>query len=70
MSFEWVEQKNLENIRKHGISFERAQTIYDGPVFTGASSRQDFGEKRFISYGLLDEIVIAVVLPQGGMLAD
>jgi len=28
--FEWDEEKNL----KHGISFEEASTIFDGPVLT------------------------------------
>jgi uncharacterized DUF497 family protein len=27
-SFEWDEKKNLENIRKHGISFETAQDAF------------------------------------------
>ncbi len=28
MKFEWDDHKNLENIRKHGISFEFAQRAF------------------------------------------
>jgi uncharacterized DUF497 family protein len=29
MEFEWDENKNRENIKKHGISFEEATTIFE-----------------------------------------
>jgi uncharacterized protein len=29
MEFEWDENKNLENIKKHGISFEKALKAFD-----------------------------------------
>ena len=32
--FEWDEQKNAENLRKHGIRFEEAVQIFGGPVLT------------------------------------
>jgi uncharacterized DUF497 family protein len=50
--FEWDEEKNLANRRKHGISFEEAATIFDGPVL----SLEDEGrqsEVRERSYGSL-----------------
>jgi uncharacterized DUF497 family protein len=68
MNFEWDEKKNRENIRKHGISFERAEQIYDGPTFTAESTGQDFGEPRFLSFGLLEGTVLAVVFtPRGAV---
>ncbi len=30
-SFEWDEEKNLLNQKKHGVSFEDAQTAFDDP---------------------------------------
>ncbi len=32
--FEWDPEKNLANRRKHGISFEEASTIFEGPVLS------------------------------------
>ena len=44
MRFEWDEQKNQVNIRKHGISFELAQQIFESPVF---SWQDTFSPARF-----------------------
>ena len=30
-SFEWDEKKNLENIEKHGLSFDQAQYAFADP---------------------------------------
>ena len=32
MRFEWDENKNKSNIRKHKISFEEAKTVFDDPL--------------------------------------
>jgi hypothetical protein len=59
--FEWDEDKNLANRRKHGISFEEAATIFDGPVL----SLEDEGhhsEVRERSYGLIGGVVVACVI--------
>jgi uncharacterized DUF497 family protein len=32
MKFEWDESKNQINIEKHGIDFEDAKGIFDGPM--------------------------------------
>jgi uncharacterized DUF497 family protein len=59
--FEWDEEKNLANRRKHGISFEEASTIFGGPLL----SLEDEGhqsEVRVRSYGLIGEVVVACVI--------
>ena len=32
MQFEWDEKKNTLNKRKHGVSFEEAQTVFFNPL--------------------------------------
>ena len=59
--FEWDEEKNLANRRKHGISFEEAATIFEGPV----PSLEDEGhhsEVRERSYGLIGGVVVACIV--------
>jgi len=59
--FEWDEEKNLANQRKHGISFEEASTIFGGPLL----SLEDEGhqsEVRVRSYGLLGGVVVVCVV--------
>ena len=60
MEFEWHEAKNQANIRKHGISFEIARLIFEGPVFTRLDTRKDYGEDRYISIGRLEQTLIVV----------
>ncbi|AZV18580.1 BrnT family toxin [Mesorhizobium sp. M7A.F.Ce.TU.012.03.2.1] len=60
-TFEWDEDKNAANIAKHGISFEEAITIFEGPVV----SAEDYGaydEIRERSFGLLNGIVVICVI--------
>ena len=59
--FEWDEEKSRVNRAKHGISFEEAQAIFNGPVLTAVDEREDYGEERFISTGQLSTLVVVVV---------
>jgi uncharacterized protein len=61
MKFEWDEHKNNVNLRKHGISFQEAQTIFDGNVFNWIDDRLDYGEIRETSIGAIQGVVIIVV---------
>lgn len=62
MDFEWDEEKNAQNIRKHGIDFERAKAIFRGPVLTMPDDREDYGELREISIGLVGGVAVIVVV--------
>jgi uncharacterized protein len=64
--FEWDEQKNRENIRKHGLDFADAWEIFDAPMLTALDEREDYGEDRIIGIGLLQERVVAVVFTERG----
>ena len=60
--FEWDEHKNSSNIEKHGIGFETASKIFDGPVLTKIDNRFDYGEVRKHSLGIVDGILILAVI--------
>lgn len=59
--FEWDEDKNRANRRKHGISFEEAATIFDGPVLS-LEDDSDPSEIRERSYGLIGGVVVACLI--------
>ena len=62
MEFEWDNDKDVANRAKHGIGFDEAKHIFDGPVYTVVDDRSDYGELREISIGSLDmAVVISVV---------
>lgn len=61
MPFEWDEQKNQSNIRKHGLDFADAWEIFEGPVLTALDDREEYGEERWIGIGLLRSRVVVMV---------
>jgi hypothetical protein len=61
MKFEWNETKRKSNIKKHGIDFVDAPMIFAGYTLTIADDRYDYGEERFVTFGILDGRVVAVV---------
>ncbi len=53
LAFEWDAGKARENVRKHGVTFEEALTIfYDELVATMVNSRHSADEDRYISIGV------------------
>jgi len=60
MHFEWDEQKNQINIRKHGLDFADAPTVFAGATFTFEDDRFDYGEDRFITLGMLAGEVVVI----------
>jgi uncharacterized DUF497 family protein len=60
VQFEWDEKKRRANLQKHGVDFLDANEIFAGITVTIADDRFDYGEQRFISFGLLRERVVAV----------
>ena len=62
MTFEWDEDKNRINIGKHGVSFETAMRIFEGPVLSWTDDRKEYGEVRRRSIGQVDGVVVLAVI--------
>ncbi len=60
--FEWDSEKGTANVAKHGVAFEFAKRIFEGPVLSWIDDRVDYGEVREISIGVIDSIVMLVVV--------
>jgi uncharacterized DUF497 family protein len=62
MEFEWDEQKDKVNRRKHGISFEEATAIWSDPAsVTIPTVRAEDGEERFKTVGVIEGRLFVVV---------
>jgi hypothetical protein len=61
MGFEWDEAKRLANLDKHGIDFIDVPEVFDGDIVTVEDDRYSYGEQRFVTFGLLQGRVVAVV---------
>jgi len=64
VNFEWDEQKNAINIRKHGFDFAEAWEIYDSPMLTAPDTREDYGEERWVGIGFLRERIVVIVFAE------
>ncbi len=63
LTFEWDENKALENYRKHGVSFEEAKTIFnDFFAITIYDPNHSINEDRFIDLGRSSRGRILVVV--------
>lgn len=52
MFFEWDSRKAAANLRKHGVSFEEAMTVFlDDHSLTGADPDHSIGELRWLIIG-------------------
>ena len=62
LRFGWDERKNAQNRRKHGISFEEAQTVFfDEQALLIADPDHSQQEERFILLGLSSALRTLVV---------
>ena len=60
MEFEWDEAKRKSNLRNHGIDFVGIEQVFEGETVTVLDDRFDYGEQRFVTFGLLDGRVVAI----------
>jgi uncharacterized DUF497 family protein len=62
MKFEWDAIKARSNLRKHGVSFEEASTVfYDTLAATGADPDHSADEDRFVTFGMSSQGRLLVV---------
>jgi uncharacterized DUF497 family protein len=59
--FEWDERKNRANLRKHGLDFEDAASVFDGPTYFQPDVREHYGEERWQATGNLNGVVVVMV---------
>jgi uncharacterized protein len=61
MEFEWDEVKRQKVIAERQVDILYAALIFDGPVLTRIDDREDYGERRLISLGMVDDEFFVVV---------
>ncbi|HSQ52647.1 MAG TPA: BrnT family toxin [Nitrospiraceae bacterium] len=62
MEFEWDERKARANIRKHGVSFHDAATVFGNPLaITFPDPDHSEAEERSVTFGLSQSQQLLVV---------
>lgn len=68
MRFEWDQEKAKQNLKKHGVSFEEAATVFYDPLSaTFNDPDHSVGEYRYITIGLssLDRLLVVAHTERG-----
>lgn len=61
--FEWDDQKAASNLRKHGVSFDEAVSVFgDGRALTFSDSDHSDFEDRSRTYGISSKTRLLVVI--------
>jgi uncharacterized protein len=60
MKIVWDEAKCRANLRKHGLDFADAEEVFAGITCTVEDGRFDYGEQRFVTLGMLRDMVIVI----------
>lgn len=61
MTFEWDQEKNLINKKKHGISFETAAYVfYDEQYIEMFDFEHSIDEDRYIAIGKVEDVLFVV----------
>lgn len=60
MRFTWSDKKRNANLKKHGIDFADAETVFGGLVLTFEDDRFDYEEHRFITAGMLSDVIVVI----------
>lgn len=66
MEIEFDADKNEQNIRERGLSFERAENFDWATALVLTDDRREYGELRYRAFGFLDERLHALVFTVRG----
>ena len=57
----WDESKRRKNIKNHGLDFVGCEAIWDDLTITREDIRHSYGEKRLVTFGILEGTVTVLV---------
>lgn len=69
MEFEWDQSKAAANLKKHGISFEEAKTVFDNPlavIFDDEAHSIDEQREIIIGYSRQNRLLLITFTERSG----
>jgi uncharacterized protein len=61
MHYTWDEEKNRRNLELHGIAFDDAARIFEGPTLERVDDGFDYGERRVYAIGVVNGLEITAI---------
>ncbi|HEV3037040.1 MAG TPA: BrnT family toxin [Candidatus Angelobacter sp.] len=69
MRFIWDAEKNLQNLAKHGVSFELATVVFEDPLAVSVPDPFE-DEERWQTIGVIKGVLILLVIHTAGQRGD
>jgi uncharacterized protein len=57
----WSKSKRAANLKAHGLDFVDAPLVFEGVTYTFEDDRFSYGERRFVTLGLLAGVPVSIV---------
>ena len=61
MRYTWDPKKNRQNIARHGVAFEDATRVFEGPTLEKVDDRSEYSEVRVYAIGLVNGLEVTVI---------
>ena len=61
MNYVWDKRKGRGNVARHGIAFQDAIRIFEGPTLERVDDRFDYGETRIYAIGVVGGLEITLI---------
>jgi uncharacterized DUF497 family protein len=61
MTYGWDPKKNRRNVALHGVAFEDAVRIFEGPTLERVDDRFEYGEVRVYAVGIVNGVEITLI---------
>ena len=66
MKIEFDQAKRDETLKHRGVDMGRANEVFEGVTISFADIRFEYGEERFITFGLLDSRMVVLAWTKRG----
>ncbi|WP_297513248.1 BrnT family toxin [uncultured Caulobacter sp.] len=66
MDIEFDEEKRRQTLEHRGLDFADAVLVFEGPELTSVDDREDYGEDRLQTVGLLNGRLVMVIWTRRG----
>ncbi len=66
VEFIWDENKRKSNLVDHGIDFKDLKIAFQNPLIARLDLRFEYGEERWIAYGIFYSVVVVMVYIKSG----
>lgn len=61
MKLEWDEKKRQKTLQDRGLDFADCASVFDGPTVSYEDTREDYGEQRIVTVGVLQGRMVLIV---------